>query len=372
MSNFTDKQLKELEASAIARDLADLNILALEGDRALDAIFYSLGSEERKNDGRVSDKWLRKYEHVRKHGGLAFYGVAPITGERSECISFKPTVPLSPDRKYEQPPQSQNQAIYPAVNYRVWKLVCDRFGVAMPSTDCNPDDIATEFWIWMLHTPEIPTIVTEGAKKALAALSQGFPAIALTGIWNGVYAIKDDNGKTKEYSLIPSLQSLGDLGRQIYIAFDRDQKSATIKQVIKARSVLAQKLIEIDCECHSLRWDSTYKGLDDLIVGCGVEALDRAFIDAQRLTGEQPDFKTKPIASHLADRIAKEWKGRLLYDYTTRTWNIYRGGVWDSLSNDKIEHFFYQRIIEDYPDLQSHNYVITILKFTRASLSVEK
>jgi Domain of unknown function (DUF3854) len=364
MSNFNEKQLKELESSAIASDLAQMHIFPVDGEQAQYSLFYALPPEERRNDGRVRDKWLSKYEPILKHGGLAFHGYDPLTNERTECISFKPNQPLSRNRKYEQPPKSENQAFYPGVTDRVWKLVSDRFGVPMPV------DSYISFWTWVWEN-NIPIIITEGCKKALAGMSLGFPTIALTGIWNGFITNRDENGKTESYDLIPSLINLNDT--KIYIAFDRDKAAATIKSVIQARSILAKKLIEIGCECYSLRWDSNEaKGLDDLIVGCGVEALERSILDAQQLTGEMPDFKTKPIATHLAEKIAKEWKGRLLYDYTTRTWNMYQCGVWHSLSNDKIEHFFYQRIIEDYPDLQSHNYVITILKFTRANLSVEK
>ncbi len=231
------------------------------------------------------------------------------------------------------------------------------------------DNKFESFWEWVRNNG-IPIIITEGCKKALSAMSHGFPCVALTGIWNGVTAHRDENGKTESYELISSLKFL--LGRNIYIAFERDEKAATIKKVIQARSVLAKESIDNGCECSSLKWDSEFKGLDDLIARSGIAALERSILEAQQLTGVMPDFKAKPIASHLAQQIADEWKGRLLYDYTTKTWNVYRGGVWHTLTNDAIEHFFYQRILEEYPDLQSHNYVITILKFTRASLSVEK
>lgn len=365
MSDFNEKQLKELAASSIARDLADINISVLDGDRALDAIFYALPLEERKNDGRVSDKWLSKYDHIRKHGGLAFYGVDPLTGERTDCISFKPSQPISPDRKYEQPPKSQNQAFYPAVNDRVWQLVADRSGVAMPVIQ------NTTFWLWVMEN-KIPIIITEGCKKALSAMSLGFPAIALTGIWNGVIANRNENGKTESYKLIPSLfPFLGDA--KIYIAFDRDKAAATIKNVIQARSVLANKLIEIGCECYSIRWDSDEaKGLDDLIVSGGAEALEKSIADAEKLTGETPNFKKPMAASILAEKIAKEWKGRVHYHLPTKLWRVYKKGIWESLDNEAMETVMYHRIIEDAPCLNSTNYVITILKFVRAWLMVEK
>jgi Domain of unknown function (DUF3854) len=363
MSNFNEKQLQELAASAIDRDMADINISALEGDRALDAIFYALPSEERKNDGRVSDKWLKKYDHVHKHGGLAFRGV-DYGGMRTDCISFKPNQPLSPDRKYEQPPKSQNQVFYPAVTDLVWQLVADRFGVAMP---IHPGET---FWIWVWEN-KIPIIITEGCKKAISGMSHGFPCVALTGIWNGVIANRNENGKTESYELIHSLTLL--THTKIYIAFDRDKAAATIKNVIQARSVLANKLIEIGCECYSLRWNSDdAKGLDDLIVSGGVEALEKSIAGAEKLTGETPNFKKPMAATILAEKIAKEWKGMVHYYLPTKLWRVYKKGIWESLDNDEMESVIYHRIIEDAPCLNSFNYVLTILKMVRASLIVEK
>jgi putative DNA primase/helicase len=360
--NFTEKQLKELEASAIVRDLADLNIPALEGDRALDAIFYSLGSEERKNDGRVSDKWLRKYEHVRKHGGLAFYGVDPITGERTECISFKPTVPL-PDRKYEQPPKSPNQAFYPAVTDRVWQLVSDRFNVPMPTIE------VVTFWVWVGKN-NIPIILTEGCKKALSALSHGFPCVALTGVWNGLITHRDDNGDVTERELIPSLQHLA--GQKIYIAFDCDRQASTIKKVTQARLALAKALTEIDCECYVMRWDVGHKGLDDLIASCGAEAVERSIDRAKVETGEEPQFKQKIVKNMLSEDLAKESKGQICFDEVSKTWHLYKGGRWATKGKDSMEAGIYHRVIQYVPEINNVNLVPDVMRFMKHKLLVEE
>jgi Domain of unknown function (DUF3854) len=364
MSNFNEKQQKDLANSLIPDDLAEINISPVDGDLALNGMFWALPLEERRNDGRASDKWLRKYDHIRKYGGLAFHGVNPLDGSQAEWISFKPDHPLSPDRKYEQPPHSQPQAFYPAVSVRVWQLVADRFGVPMP------ENKFVHFWEWV-RANRIPIIITEGCKKALSAMGLGFPCIALTGIWNGVKAYRDENGKTTSYELILSLKYL--IGQKIYIGFDRDKAAATIKNVIQARSVLAHELIEKSCDCYSMRWNSDdSKGLDDLIVSGGVEALEQSIADAEELTGEIPNFKKPMAASILAEKIAKEWKGRVHYHLPTKLWRIYKQGIWESLDNDAMESVVYHRIIEDAPCLNSYNYVITILKMVRGSLIVEK
>jgi putative DNA primase/helicase len=371
MIEFNSEKLTELEGSAISRDIADLNIVPLDGDRALDAIFHALGNDERINSGRVCDKWLRRYDHIRKYGGLAFYGV-DIEGNRSECITFKPAQPLDADRKYENPPKAPTQAIYPAVNYRIWKKIADRYGVEMPpaAAAANPADEAKAFWLWMRHV-DIPVIITEGAKKTLAAISAGFACIGLIGIWNGVRANKNENGKTIEYKLDSSLWWLGDEARTTYIAFDRDTKAATIKNVTLARSVLAKQLIDCDCLCYSIRWDD-YKGLDDLLAGCGVEALEQAIDRAEELTGEAPDPKHPIYPNFLAEKIAKEWQGKVCYELTTRIWRIYKSGEWVSFSEDEMGQVFYKRILEDVPALKSQNYVNNVIAFTKYTLGVGK
>ncbi len=371
MSNFNEKQQKELAASGIDSHLAEEEILTPEGDRCLDSFFFALPPDERRNDGRLLEKWMKKYELIYKHGGMSFHGVDPLTGERTECISFKPNVPISPDRKYENPPGAEVQAFYPGMTYELWKVTADRFKVALPQgfTFANPNDLAPGFWMWVFEN-DLPIILTEGCKKALSAISAGFPCIALTGIWNGVKANRDENGQTTSYDLIPTLRHLE--GCKILIAFDRDEKSATIKQVIKARSVLAKSLMEIGCECRSMKWDSKYKGLDDLIVGCGVEALEKSIAEAEKLTGHLPDFKKPMSASAFAEQIAKEWKERVHYHLPTKQWQIYKEGIWESIDSEQMESIFYKRIVEDAPDLNSHNYLVTILKFVRGLLMVGK
>ena len=367
MTNFNEKQPKELAASAIDSHLAEEEILSLEGGRALDSFFYSLPPDQRRNDGRALEKWMKKYDLIYKHGGMAFHGVDPLTGERTECLSFKPNVPISPDRKYENPPGAEVQAIYHGITSKLWKLTADRWGLPLPESALEGK---TEgFWVWVFEN-EIPIIITEGCKKALSAMSAGFPCVALTGIWNGVKANRDENGRTNSYDLIPTLRHLSDC--KILIAFDRDEKSTTIKQVIKARSVLAKTLMEIGCECRSMKWDSKYKGLDDLIAGCGVEALEKSILEAEKITGELPDFKKPMSASAFAEKIAKEWKGWVHYHLPTKQWQLYKEGIWESIDSEAMEAVFYKRIIEDAPDLNSHNYLITISKFVRGLLMVGK
>jgi hypothetical protein len=238
--NYQPHHLEEFKASALDPELILLNITNLEGDLAVSALLWGLSPEDRTNTGVARERFTRPLQHIRQ-GGLAFYGVDPLTRERTECLSFKPNRPISPDRKYENPRQVSPQAIYPAVTYRIWQMVSDRFNIPIPSdiTLNNPAAEATGFWLWAIAN-NIPLIITEGVKKALSAISQGFPAVALTGLWNWTDSIKDENGKTKQHRLIETLQPIATPERVINIALDRDKKAATNKAVIQSRSALAK------------------------------------------------------------------------------------------------------------------------------------
>jgi putative DNA primase/helicase len=373
MSNFNEKQLQELAASAIDRDIADLNSCVLDGDSALQAIFWALGNEERKNTGQVRDKWLRQYDPIYKDGGLAFFGVDPTTDKRTECISFKPNTRLSPDRKYENPPKAKPIAFYPAVTHSVMQMVSDRFKIALPQgfTFANRHDRAPGFWAWVLEN-NIPIIITEGIKKALAAISQGFPCIAVTGIWNGVMAMKNDRGETDYYALIPSLQILRD--KKILIAFDRDQKASTIAAVMRARAALASALIENECECQSIIWDNKYKGLDDLLAGKdgGIAVLEQSIAKAKPLTGQAPNFKKKIVKNVMGEDLAIESKDRICFDAISKTWQIFTNGRWKAKGQEGMESVIYHRVVQDVPEINSVSLIPDIMRFMKYKLTVEE
>lgn len=135
------------------------------------------------------------------------------------------------------------------------------------------------FWNWVEQTPNIPIVVTEGAKKAGALLSIGRGAIALPGIWMGIRTPKDELGnKIRETRLIAALERFAVAGRKFNFAFDQDTKPKTVQQVNKAIGATGWQLKQKGCEVRVTSWSSRLgKGVDDLIVGHGAEAFDRAY-----------------------------------------------------------------------------------------------
>ena len=102
--NFNPQQLRELAASAILSQIAELNISALTGDRALDEMFYALPLEERTNTGKIRQGWWKRYRHIREDGGLAFFGVDPLTGDRrSRQLQKSSCTRNSPSRRSARP-----------------------------------------------------------------------------------------------------------------------------------------------------------------------------------------------------------------------------------------------------------------------------
>jgi P4 family phage/plasmid primase-like protien len=369
--NYQPHQIEEFKASALDPELVLLNVVNLEGDLAVSSLLWGLSPQDRTNPGIAREKFTRPLQHVRQ-GGLAFYGVDPLTGERTECLSFKPDRPIAPERKYENPRQVSPQAVYPAVTYRIWQMVSDRFNIPLPSdiTLNNPASEAPGFWLWAI-AHNIPTLITEGVKKALSAMSQGFPALAITGLWNWTDSIKDENGKTRQHCLIDTLQPIATPERVIHIALDRDKKAATNRAVIQSRSALAKCLLERQCSPFSIPWDADYKGLDDLIAECGVEALELAITNCEPLTGEPPNFKQKPSPNSIAEKIAKELVDKVLYDVSGKMWRVYTAGVWEEKTLEEIERYFYERVCLDVPD-NIPSYIDNVIRVAKWKLLIPK
>ena len=131
---------------------------------------------------------------------------------------------------------------------------------------------ASGFWSWVLKTPEIPLIITEGAKKAGCLLTAGYVAIALPGIYNGYHQDKDQFNKAVGLpKLIPQLEPFAVEGREIVFCFDRDRKPKTQKNV-RTAIVKTGKLFERKgCTVKVVTWNHPAKGVDDLIAATDVD-----------------------------------------------------------------------------------------------------
>ncbi|MCY7276512.1 MAG: DUF3854 domain-containing protein [Phormidesmis sp. CAN_BIN44] len=141
----------------------------------------------------------------------------------------------------------------------------------------------SSFWEWVELLP-VQIILTEGGKKSLCLLSHGYVAIAIYGAWGGVVEneiIGGEKVRKLKPELIPDLQRFAVPKRSITIALDQDDRIKTRADVDAAQSRLGSVLTFAGCEVTIAQWSQSQgKGVDDLIVNCGVEAWEKSYSEA--------------------------------------------------------------------------------------------
>ncbi len=266
--------LTEWSESSVDKQLTTLNITSLSGLTTHDYLLYALPNKDRRNDGRLRDKLLKRYQHL-EHGGWYIAGLDPDTNWLDVMAwgRFKPDQPRSGSNgklvKYESPPKTPNRVTYFRVPIHLWNQVASRYGIkryhsplALRLADRKQP---VNFWSWVRSRTEIPVILTEGEKKAGSLLSKGYAAISLTGIWGG-------RAKSEEKELHPDLLPLAQKGRTFIILFDYDQKQSTREAVYKATLATGKAIEAAGCKCKVALLTGPEKGVDDFITARGDSA----------------------------------------------------------------------------------------------------
>ncbi len=276
-----------VEQSTVDPNIVRLNVTSLDEYEPHNRLLYALPNNERRNDGRLRDKWLKRYLHC-EHGGYWCSGVNILTGEESQWGTFKPDrakQEIEYNRqghfkkakliKYEHPPKTETEILALSVPLSTWEAISNRYDVPLPENIVTtPQGRALGFWAWIIANPKIPVIITEGAKKAGALLTAGYCAIALPGIYNGYRQPKDDHGNKIDFPyLIPQLKAFAQPGREIIFCFDRDQKPETAKNVRTAIAKTGGLFAKEGCKVSVITWDYPEKGVDDLIAAKGSDCF---------------------------------------------------------------------------------------------------
>lgn len=276
--------LQEWQASHVDPGIIKLNPRSFEGD---DIYHICYAVEDRTNTGRLAAKWVNKYHHCCL-GGWWCDGVDVLSGAEQVFEEdgpflwgqFKPDQPRTYQEKkgfgttktktikYESPPGVETGIYALRVPLYIWQRIADHNNVSMPENIVVDERTgqALGFWAWVINTPEIPIIITEGAKKAGCLLTLNYVAIALPGIYSGYRQDKNPFGKAIGLpKLIPQLEVFARKGREINFCFDNDPKEKTKKNVRKA-IVKTGKLFERKgCTVKVITWNKPAKGVDDLI-----------------------------------------------------------------------------------------------------------
>ena len=172
-------------------------------------------------------------------------------------------------RKYETPVGSGSRAFFPNLDSQTRSHIQDRYQTLVPPT--------SSIWEWLKVRPEVPIVLTEGGKKGLSLLTQGYLGIALYGV-NGGYRTKDALGESCTPYLIPDLLPFIQPGRPVYLAFDQDAAIETNQAVARALSRFGAVLAKAGAIVHIIQWNGADgKGCDDLIVNRGAEAFQMAY-----------------------------------------------------------------------------------------------
>ena len=267
--------LTEWNQSSVDEKLTELNLTSLSGLTTHDYLLYALPDKDRRNDGRLRDKFLKRYQHL-EHGGWYIAGLDPDTNwiDVMTWGRFKPDVPRTGTGgklvKYESPPKTTNRVTYFRIPLHLWNRVAARYGIKRYHSPLALRLTArtqpVNFWSWVRSNPQIPIILTEGEKKAGALLSQGYAALASPGIW-GCREPKDPDKK-----LHPDLLPLAQKGRTFIILFDYDRKQSTREAVYKATLATAEAIEATGASCKVALLPGPEKGVDDFITSRGDSA----------------------------------------------------------------------------------------------------
>jgi hypothetical protein len=90
--------------------------------------------------------------------------------------------------------------------------------------------VVPDFWGWVEEHLEIDLLLTEGGKKALSLLSQGYIAMSVYGV-NAGYSTKDRPAP----ELIPDLLRFCTGKRHWILTFDEDDKRETRRTPLRLR-----------------------------------------------------------------------------------------------------------------------------------------
>ncbi|MFP4121458.1 MAG: bifunctional DNA primase/helicase, partial [Coleofasciculus sp.] len=127
--------LQEWNNSCIDDQLTRLNVIPLTGTCPSNYLFYA-DTLPRRNDGRVSHRILKRYEHT-EQGGWWCSGIDVLTGNDDLWGCFKPSVPRRSTQtgkpiKYEHPPLAPTGVFALRVPLHLWQDIANRYNLTVP------------------------------------------------------------------------------------------------------------------------------------------------------------------------------------------------------------------------------------------------
>jgi hypothetical protein len=283
LRSFADLVYREwVDGSAIEPEIFDFNveIIADEIIESGGEVNYPIHEALNWNPAKWRTVWLSGKQQRPEMFGALIHAWNPLLS-KSEVFQVKLSNPLidhkkGKPRKYENPAKRGQVGGFALVPRSIWQKVADRYGVDVDFS-VLPDSV--DFWSWVATHPEIPIFICEGMKKACCLLSQGYVAIALSGITMG--RIQGADGKL---ALQPYLAMFATPKRQVCFCFDAETKEKTKHDVFLATVKTGKLFADADCLVKVLELpllEGTDKtGVDDFIVERGIDAFHQVYLAA--------------------------------------------------------------------------------------------
>lgn len=227
-----------VEDSGVSARITALNVRSLSDPDEIDELL----------NRNTKNRW----QHWQHGPGWAVTGVDPQTGNTTyDGAQFKPDKPVH--RRIDGVPKFKRDG---SPDYQKY----------FSASRCESEPLfldtgEPDYWLSVMGTATRRVLITEGAKKAGAALTAGEACISLPGVSNG-----QRKGRLKK-----SLERFCQPGRTIVLGFDSDLFHNP--NVCKALHKLGLLLRSRDVLVQILMLPRDTKGLDDFIVTYGQEAF---------------------------------------------------------------------------------------------------
>lgn len=170
----------------------------------------------------------------------------------------------------------------------------------------KPKDMCSRLFRPLALSPNIISnrneyiIITEGEKKAIKAVQEGFNCVALAGVWAWKQKPKEDND-TENYELdadiIPDISNADLKNKVIYLCYDNDMwEKPQVKEALYHLSsyLIAEKQAYV--KIIELPKDGNKLGLDDYLIKYGNNSF-------QELLNNAVDIDLHKIQSVLSDKM---------------------------------------------------------------------
>ncbi len=231
-----------------------------------------------------------------------------------------------------------DQIFTPPVPPSIRQKIGSRYGVRVPSEG--------SFWEWKKTQRDIPYIDTEGAKKSLRALSDGYVALAFYGCTCGTEPALDSSPwQYEEWELKDALKNIVTPGSINIIAFDQDIKESASIAVKRGKAKLREAFSNASSYCVDMNWKPEEgKGLDDITRDVFERSYKAALASWEKQLSKSPsDFGGKSklkTANEYAQMMSEGFREKTptLWNDEHQCWRIYNDnkGIWETAKDNKI------------------------------------